>query len=142
MAYVLSLDALLAILQAYEDNPVVQWKRTVRNDEIFVSVVTLGEVEAAVQDLPPERSAVRKDYQAKLDHHIPLMFGNRILPVDLRLAREWGRVRQRARALGSDLATEEAMEIATALVSGYTYVAKGKSYHAQLGVDVLDPYPA
>jgi predicted nucleic acid-binding protein len=140
VAYLLSRDALLAILAARDDDPVVRWSRTVRNDELFVSVVTIGEIEAAAQNLPPEDAAKRHRYLDLLERHVPRVFGSRLLNVTLAIAREWGRVRQQAAATGAPVSAEEAMEIATARLAGYDYVAVERAHHGPLGVRVVDPW--
>lgn len=139
MAYLLGLDALLAILGGEPDHPIKRWSRTVDSADLFVSVMTVGEVEAALQALPPTEIAKREQYRNLLDVHVPRVFGHRALDVTLSLAREWGRVTQEARALGVEVKAEEAIEIATARVNGYTYVATAEPYHLKMGLTVLDP---
>lgn len=139
MAYLLSLDALLAILAGDPAHPVVQWSRTVRNEEIFVCALTLGEVEAAAQALPATHSAKRQRYADLLDREIPRMFGARILTANITVAREWGRVKQLAKANGVPITAEEAMEIATVRLTGYQYVATARPHHALFGVTVIEP---
>lgn len=139
MAYLLSRDALLAILAGNGADPVVQWSLTVRNEEIFVCALTLGEVEAAAQALPAAESAKRQRYADLLDREIPRMFEARILTTDLSVAREWGRVKQQAQANGIPITAEEAMEIAAARLNGYQYVATARPQHALLGVAVIEP---
>ena len=141
MAFLLGRDALIGILAGDPDHPAARWSRLVDNAELFVSVITLGEIEAAAQDLPPEKATSRQHYLHLLDVHVPRVFGNRILEVTLSLAREWGRVMQQARALGFHLSAEEGMEIATARQEGYTYLTTPAPHHGPLGVQVLQPTP-
>jgi predicted nucleic acid-binding protein len=139
LAYLLSRDALLAILAGNDANPVVQWSLTVRNEEIFVCALTLGEVEAAAQALPAAESAKRQRYADLLDREIPRVFGGRILTANITVAREWGRVKQQAQANGIQITAEEAMEIATVRLTGYQYVTTTKPHHAWFGVTVVEP---
>lgn len=140
MPYLLSVDALLAILAANPSDPVVRWKETVADGEVFLSAVTIGEVEAAVQALPPSESDKRRRYEQRLDGIIPVAFQGRILPVDVQIARTWGRIRQQALAHGWPLEAEAAIEIATAVVFNFEYVTRREDFHSNLGLRVVDPW--
>lgn len=141
MAFLLSTEAFMAILRPEEDDhPVIQWKRTVRNETVFVSVVSIGEARNSINLLPSDRRLEKDKYERNLDQVLPNEFHNRILPVDLRTAKEWGLIRYVLDSDGMPIYTEEALIIATARVSDYSYVAERKPYHAKLGVKVIDPY--
>jgi predicted nucleic acid-binding protein len=64
------------------------------------------------------------------------LYGERVLPFDLRAARRWGAV---SAALGNDSA--DLMIAATALAHGLTVVARNVSDFEPAGVAVLDPGP-
>lgn len=122
------------------DEPAYKWSRAIRNGDLFVSATTVGEVEAATQQIPPNEAEKRRRYEHLLNWGIPQMFGRRLLEIDLQIAREWGRVKQRVFSMGVDVSPEEAMEIAIARVSGYQYVAREEPHHAELGIIVVDPW--
>src|ERR1044072_6198623 len=63
------------------------------------------------------------------------LYGERILPFDLRTARRWGALSAALGNNGADL-----MIAATALENGFTVVTRNVSDSERAGVPVLDPF--
>lgn len=63
------------------------------------------------------------------------LYGERIVPFDLRAARHWGALKA---ALGNDSA--DLMIAATALENGFTVVTRNVSDFEPTGVTVVDPF--
>ena len=138
MAFLVGTEALFALLKpAAEEHPVIAWKRGVRNEQVFVSVVSIGELVDAISRLGSVH--VRQQWEARLHEHLPNAFHGRVLPVDQRTAEDWGVIRA-TRSRGQPLDSEESLILATARVNGYSVVARRQPYHRRLGVNVIDPY--
>lgn len=138
MSFLLDTDAFFALLKPEpESHPVIAWKRGVRNEQVFVSVVSVGELVDAVAAL--RSPAVRGQWEARLHEHLPNAFHGRILEVDLRTAEDWGIIRG-ARSAGALLPAEETLIVATARVNGFSLVTRRAVHHRRLGVNVIDPY--
>ena len=76
------------------DPNVAEWYRQVRDDELFLSVLVIGEIRQGIERLKP-RSARRA---RKLEHWLEELlqaFAERVLPVDERVAQNWGRLNAR-----------------------------------------------
>lgn len=82
---------------------VVRWLEKVSSQDLFVSVVTIGEIERGIErhrQLDPsfaERLAVWVDTILRI-------YEGRILPVNVAVARRWGRLSQQIGNKGLDLA--------------------------------------
>lgn len=138
MAFLLSTEAFFALLKpAPETHPVIVWKRGVRNEQVFVSVVSIGELVDAIGRIGSP--ALRDQWQARLHEHLPNAFHGRVLAVDQRTAEDWGSIRG-TRSRGQALDSEESLILATARVNGYSLVARRQPYHRRLGLNVIDPY--
>jgi len=138
VAFLLDTDAFFALLRPEpESHPVIGWKRGVRNEQVFVSVVSVGELLDAIAAL--RAPALRRQWEARLHEHLPNAFHGRILDVDLRTAEDWGLIRS-TRGAGGPMAAEESLIIATARVNGFSLVTRRAAHHKRLGVNVIDPY--
>jgi predicted nucleic acid-binding protein len=96
--------------------------------------VTIGEIERGIErprQLDPQFAA---SLAAWLDVVLRTYEG-RILPVDIAVARRWGRLSQQIGNRGLDLAIA-----ATALEHGLTVVTRNVSDFERTGVSVLDPF--
>jgi len=112
----------------------VNWIEAVSSQDLFVSVVTIGEIERGIErqrQLDPQFAA---SLAAWLDVVLRTYEG-RILPVDIAVARRWGRLSQQIGNRGLDLAIA-----ATALENGLAVVTRNVADFERTGVSVLDPF--
>ena len=138
MAFLLDTEAFLALLKPEpEVHPVIAWKREVRNEQVFASVVSIGELVDAIASL--RAPALRRQWEARLHEHLPNAFHGRILDVDQRTAEDWGLIRG-TRSGGDTLPAEETLILATARVNGFSLVGRRHPYHKRLGINLIDPY--
>ena len=126
---------MLSALRRRDRHPrVAAWVEAQRGSELYVSVVTIGEVERGIERQRAKAPAFAAALAAWLDRVLAL-YGDRVLPFDLSAARHWGR-------LGATLGNEGAdlMIAATALERGLTVVTRNVRHFAPTGVGLLDPF--
>jgi predicted nucleic acid-binding protein len=110
------------------------WLRSVDPDQIFLSVVTLGEImkgisQKARSDLAAATSLNRWLEQLRLDH------ARRILPIDDEIALAWGRI-----AALQSRPMADALIAATATVHRKILVTRNVADFQNLGVQIVDPW--
>ena len=125
----------LSELRKRERDPtVVKWFERQRTTDLFLSVITIGEIERGItrqRTTDPGFAGTLADW---LDRVLTL-YEERIVPFDLRTARRWGAL---SAALSNDSA--DLMIAATALEDGLTVVTRNVSDFESSGVAVLDPF--
>jgi predicted nucleic acid-binding protein len=125
----------LSELRKRERDPsVVAWFERQRAADIFLSVISIGEIERSIA----RQRAADPDFAAALGSwldRVLTVYADRIVPFDLRAARRWGVLRA---ALGSDSA--DLMIAATALEHGFTVVTRSVSDFEPTGAAVLNPF--
>jgi toxin FitB len=126
---------ILSELRRRERDPVVvAWFERQRTTDLFVSVVSIGEIERGIARQRATDAAFAGALAAWLDKVLAL-YGERVLPFDLQSARRWGRL---SAALGNESA--DLMIAATALEHGLAVVTRNVSDFVPTGVTVLDPF--
>jgi toxin FitB len=116
------------------DPTVVQWFGRQRTSDLFLSVISIGEIERGIARKRGTDPAFAGALAAWLDRVLTL-YGERIVPFDLRAARRWGAL---SAALGNDSA--DLMIAATALEQGLTVVTRNVSDFEPTGVAVINPF--
>ena len=125
----------LSELRRRERNPmVVAWFERQRTADLFLSVISIGEIERGIVRQRAIDPAFADALAAWLDRVLTL-YGERVVPFDLGTARRWGAL---SAALGNDSA--DLMIAATALEHGFTVVTRNVSDFEPTGVVVLDPF--
>jgi toxin FitB len=113
---------------------VVAWFERQRTTDLFLSVISIGEIERGIQRQRAIDPGFADALAVWLDRVLTL-YGERVLPFDLRTARRWGAL---SAALGNDSA--DLIIAATALEHGLTVVTRNVSDFEPTGAAVLDPF--
>jgi predicted nucleic acid-binding protein len=116
------------------NSAVIAWLEAQRTADLFLSVVSIGEIERGIARQRAVDSEFASTLSVWLDRLLSL-YGDHVLPFDLRTARRWGIL---SAALGNNSA--DLMIAATALEHGLTVVTRNISDFEPTGVAVLDPY--
>jgi toxin FitB len=112
----------------------VQWIGEVSSSDLFISVLTVGEIERGIEQQRKLNPSFAESIASWLDL-ILRTYEGRILVVDVAVARRWGRLSQRIGNKGLDLAIA-----ATALEHGLTVVTRNLSDFEPTGVPVVNPF--
>lgn len=113
---------------------VVQWLSTQRDSELFLSVVSLSEIERGIEKKRSSDHAFAGVLERWLDDLVNL-YGDRILPVTPAIARRWGSLSAR---IGNDSA--DLLIAATAITHGLQVATRNVRHFAPTGVGVVDPF--
>lgn len=117
------------------DAGVVAWAQGVQASELFLSVITLMELEAGVLQIERRDAAQGATLRAWLDQQVLPGFAGRILAVDSAVALRCARLH-----VPDPRAERDALIAATALVHGMTVVTRNTTDFVLTGVALLNPW--
>ena len=116
-------------------NPkVAAWFRKVRDEEIFLSVLVVGEIRQGIERLRPRNARQAHALEQWLEELLE-SFGDRVLPVDESTAQRWGRINAR-----DTFPVIDSILAATADVHGLTLVTRNIKDVEKSGVRCLNPF--
>ncbi|WP_179380707.1 type II toxin-antitoxin system VapC family toxin [Jannaschia marina] len=132
--YLLDTDTLSLLRRRRRFPEVAEWAAARAPETMFVSVVSLAEIETGIhraQRRDPRFAADLRDWADRLRR---VEFRDRILPLDARAATVWGQMAARIGHNENDL-----MIAAIAQVHGLTVVTRNIRHFEPTGVAVFDP---
>lgn len=132
--WVIDTNVISALRRPERAPSVVDWLRRQDPEALFLSVVTLGEIERGITQQEARNPAFALDLRQWLQR-TELLFADRILPFDPPAARIWGQLSARIGHNGADL-----IIAASALAHGMTVVTRNVDDFAPSGVPTLDPF--
>lgn len=135
MSYLLDTNLISELRKGERaDANVAAWFAGIAEEEIFLSVLTIGEIRRGIE-------SVRRrdpDSAAALDRWLNLLIeahSDRIVPIDHPIAEEWGRM-----DVPDPLPVVDGLLAATARVLGLTLVTRNVADVNGTGVELLDPF--
>ncbi|MCL3883188.1 type II toxin-antitoxin system VapC family toxin [Marivita sp. GX14005] len=132
--YLLDTNVISAVRRADRAPQVASWLRARPEGELFLSVITIGEIERGIRRQEPRNPEFARDLRAWLDRTV-LLFSDRLLPFEAEDARIWGALSARIGHNGADL-----MIAASALRHAATVVTGNVDDFAPTGVAIENPF--
>jgi predicted nucleic acid-binding protein len=138
--FLLDTSVISELVRAGPHAGVISWLEQCDEDDLFLSVLTIGELEKGIAKLAdPRRRArlttwVRKDLAAR--------FGARLIPVSLEVAARWGALTGQSERGGQPLPVVDRIIAATSLVHGLVVASRNRVDFERCGVECFDPWTA
>lgn len=131
--YLFDTNVVSELRKVKPHGAIVAWIKTLRSDQIFLSALSLGELQAGVE-------LTRKNDPAKaseIENWLSLVEGSfAVLPMDAACFREWARLNS---GKASEL-LEDAMIAATARVHGLEIATRNQKDFQRLNVATFNPF--
>lgn len=97
MNYLLDTCVISELTSKQPDVRVVEWIDSVNDERLFLSVITIGEIQRGVSKLPNSRR--KHQLEDWLQSELLIRFRDRILPLTLEVMLTWGKLTARGRTL-------------------------------------------
>ena len=114
---------------------VLAWLTDLRDEQVFLSAVTLGELQAGIELTRSQNPEKAGEIELWVDQ---LEASYQILPMDTASFREWGRLMHGK----SDHLIEDGMIAATARMHGLIVATRNEDDFKHLNVQVFNPFKA
>ena len=134
MKFLLDTDVLSATRRPERASRVAAWLRSRPEEDLYLSVVTLGEIERGIALQRQRQPQFAADLRTWIDGTTRL-FADRVLPFGAEEARIWGRLSAKLGHNGADLQIA-----ATALAQGAIVVTGNVADFEPAGVVVENPF--
>ena len=132
--FILDTNVISAVRRPDRAPQVATWLRGKAEQDLFLSVITLGEIERGIRQQEVRDPAFASDLRIWLDRTV-LLFSDRLLAFEAEDARIWGRLSAEIGHDGADL-----MIAASALRHGAIVVTGNVSDFAPTGVAIENPF--
>ena len=134
MSWLLDTNVLSELRKPVPDGGVERWFDDARGEDIYTSVLVLGEIRQGVERLRRKDTIRAQEIDRWLVGLVDL-YQDRIIDIDRRIADKWGEINADTR-----LPVIDGLLAATALTKKLTLVTRNVRDVERTGVDLLNPF--
>ena len=132
--YLLDTVVLSELRKRRRDKNVVAWLESVSPSDLYVSVITVAEIQQGIEQQRKANPAFAADLEQWLEALLRL-YGDHVLTFTVSMARRWGQLAAKIGNTSLDLAI-----VATAQDQGLTVVTRNVTDFDRTGVLTLNPF--
>lgn len=134
MKYLLDTNVISETIRKNPDKNVKDWFQATPSNQLYVSVLTLGEIRRGVEKLSDQ---TRKDFMiAWLENDLVFWFGAHVVPISYEVADKWGYITAMA-----TLPAIDSLLAATALVHNMKIVTRNVAdFKMIVGLEIINPW--
>jgi len=138
MSFLLDTCVISELNSKKPDPLVVGWIDSVDPDSVYLSVVTIGEIQKGIEKVrDPQRKAALASW---LRDDILVRFRERLAELDLEVLLQWGTLLGRLEAQGTPMPAIDSLIAATALHGRFVLVTRNEDDFVRSGVQILNPW--
>lgn len=131
--YLLDTNIISELRRPRPHGAVVAWLEAAADSDLYLSAVTLGEIQAGIELTRDQNTAKANEIEQWLDH---VSAAYHVLPMDAQTFRLWAQLMHRR----SDTLYEDAMIAATARQHQLTVVTRNTTDFTHFGVAIFNPF--
>ena len=138
MSWLLDTCVISELVRPRPKASVVRWMGERAEDELFLSVITIGELEKGIARLPGSTKRAALEQWVRRD--LADRFRDRLLAIDTAVAARWGALTGASEARGQPLPVIDSLIAATSLQYDLTVVTRNAGDFERCGVRSVNPW--
>lgn len=138
MSYLLDTCVISEFVAAQPTEKVVNWLAELDPEAVYLSVVTLGEIQKGIEKLPASKR--KEALRTWLKDDLLIRFHDRLLPLETGEMLTWGTLMSRVEAKGKPMPLIDSLIAATALHHDLVVVTRDQDDFAPSGVRLFNPW--
>ena len=138
MRYLIDTCVISEFVKPEPEVKVFDWLNNTDHERIYLSVVTLGEIQLGISNRPPSNR--RTQLEAWLNIQLPAQFTNRILTLDTATFITWGQLTSRLKQAGKPMSVMDSLIAASALHHNMTLVTRNTADFVHTELSLFNPW--
>jgi predicted nucleic acid-binding protein len=138
MRFLLDTCVISELVSKQSTLSVVDWIDGIEDERLFLSVLTIGEIQRGIEKLPDSKR--KQNLSSWLKDELLIRFYGRVLPLDLDVMLEWGILVARLERVGRPLPAMDSLIAALARRHDLHLVTRNEQDFADTGISIINPW--
>ncbi len=138
MKYLLDTCVISELIKKKPDNNVVSWLQEQDETDLYISVLTFGEIQKGIEKALDEKRKYKLTMW--LEEDLKRRFNGKIIFIDQNVALKWGKIQGITEKMGKTMPSIDGLIAVSALVHHCTLVTRNISDMENSTVDLLNPW--
>jgi toxin FitB len=138
MNYLLDTCVLSEFTRRKPEEKVIRWIDSIAEDQLFISVITIGEVQRGIERLP--ESGRKTELLVWMNTGLSERFAGRMIPLAAETMFLWGSLTARLEKLGQPLPVMDSLIAASALQHSLILATRNLADFVNCGVALINPW--
>jgi len=135
--YLLDTCVISELVKSNPNEAVINWMSHTPNERLFLSVITIGEIRKGITKLPESK---KKNQLTNWLNTLLEDYQDRIYPINLTVAENWGIIQGKAENNGTPVASVDSLIAAVAQTYNLIVVTRNENDFASTNVTILNPW--
>jgi len=120
---------------------VLDFVNSINENDIYLSVITLGEIKAGIEKLNKDTHHKKIDILLNwLENDLMQRFKDRILEIDTNTILKWGEITAKMQKIGKPMPIMDSLIASTCLVNGLVLITRNSKDFYNLDIDMINPF--
>jgi predicted nucleic acid-binding protein len=138
MNYLLDTCVLSEFTRRQPDQGVVDWLNSIDEEKLFISVITIGEIQRGIERLPDSHR--KTELLVWMNTGLLTRFSGRMIAIDAPTMFLWGSLVARLEAAGQPMGVMDSLILASALQNNLIIATRNVTDFLPAGVQVINPW--
>lgn len=138
MKYLLDTCVISELIKKNPSQNVVKWISKIEESNLFISVLTVGEIHKGIEKLPASKK--KEQLYIWVNNDLKERFKDRIIAFDLLTATTWGKIQAQSELAGKALPAIDGQIAATGISYDFTVVTRNTTDMEISGVSLINPW--
>ncbi|MFZ2956909.1 MAG: type II toxin-antitoxin system VapC family toxin [Candidatus Ozemobacteraceae bacterium] len=137
MKYLIDTCVVSELVKPHPNKMLLNWMNITPSDRLFLSVITIGEIRKGLTKIPNSK---RKDSLTEWLNTLIEDYQDRILPIDLTVAENWGEMLGLAEKMGMPMSSMDSLIAAVARANNLVLVTRNESDFKASNIPIINPW--
>lgn len=138
MKYILDTCVISELAKLAPNKNVISWVTRNNEEDFYLSTLTFGELHKGISKLAPSKK--KEHLHQWVEYELKERFENRIIDIDLKVAKVWGDIQGQAERKGRPMPAIDSLIAATGAAHDLIVVTRNTSDMEPSGVSLLNPW--